>query len=183
MPDESIYPIARSCSSASALSEHCLHVCGLESGECKKCGYVHVSLRSSVLCVSACLRTCERVCVHARARAVHMSLRAPASACPSLAAASLNLAAPFSCDITSPVVFLIIKKAPDLSALRRAREEERKRSKQAAKEAKEVTYKVVKQGSGTWKKWETVTERVSGSLSREDMLQKRVEMKADRFCK
>jgi len=96
---------------------------------------------------------------------------------------SLNLAAPFSCDITSPVVFLIIKKAPDLSALRRAREEERKRSKQAAKEAKEVTYKVVKQGSGTWKKWETVTERVSGSLSREDMLQKRVEMKADRFCK
>ena len=64
-----------------------------------------------------------------------------------------------------------------------ARAEERKRAKRMAEEAQEVTYKVIKSGSGTWKKWETVTEKVAGGMSREDMLQKRINMKADRFCK
>lgn len=100
-----------------------------------------------------------------------------------LGKSSLNLESPFSCDITSPVVFLVVKKAPDLAALKQARAEERKRSKAAAEAAKEVTYKVVKPSSGTWKKWETVTEKVAGGMSREEMLHKRVQMKADRFCK
>eukprot|EP00308_Calcidiscus_leptoporus_P013410 CAMPEP_0119362504 /NCGR_PEP_ID=MMETSP1334-20130426/9552_1 /TAXON_ID=127549 /ORGANISM="Calcidiscus leptoporus, Strain RCC1130" /LENGTH=215 /DNA_ID=CAMNT_0007377725 /DNA_START=6 /DNA_END=653 /DNA_ORIENTATION=- len=100
-----------------------------------------------------------------------------------LGKSSLNLEAPFSCDVTSPVAFLVIKKAPDVAALKQARAEERKRAKAVAEAAKEVTYKVVKPGSGTWKKWETVTEKVAGGMSREEMLRKRVEMKADRFCK
>jgi len=100
-----------------------------------------------------------------------------------LGKSSLNLESPFSCDITSPVVFLVIKKAPDITALRQARADERKRSKAAAEAMKEVTYKVVKPGSGTWKKWETVTERVASGMSREDMLTKRAQMKADRHCK
>mmetsp|Transcript_41191 Transcript_41191/g.68506 ORF Transcript_41191/g.68506 Transcript_41191/m.68506 type:complete len:215 (+) Transcript_41191:16-660(+) len=97
---------------------------------------------------------------------------------------SLNLEGPFSCDLTSPTNFMVVKRAPDMEAIKRARKEERKRAKTAAEDAKQVTYKVLKNpGSGPWGTWTTVTEKVDGAMSREDMLQKRVKMKADRFCK
>ena len=100
-----------------------------------------------------------------------------------LGKSSLNLEAPFSCDVTDPTNFMILKKAPDLEAFKAARAEERKRAKRLKEDSQEVTYKVVKAGSGTWKKWETVTEKVQGGMSREQMLQKRIEHKADCFCK
>merc|ERR1719446_735463 len=89
---------------------------------------------------------------------------------------SLNLEAPFTCDLTSPSSFMVIKKEPDLESLKAAKAEERKRAKRMEEEAHEVTYKVVKAGSGTWKSWETVTEKVVGGMSREEMLQKRINM-------
>jgi len=96
---------------------------------------------------------------------------------------SLNLVAPFSCDVTSPTSFLILKRAPDIEALKAAKQAERKKQRQLEEEESTVTYKVVKQGSGTWKTWETVTERVGAGTSREDMLRRRESEKADRFCK
>lgn len=51
-------------------------------------------------------------------------------------------------------------------------------------ESKEVTYKVLKPGPNAGaSKWLTVTEKVKVGLTREEMLFKRVEKKADRFCK
>jgi len=100
-----------------------------------------------------------------------------------LGKASLNLEAPFTCDITRPTIFMFVKKAPDLAALKAARAEERQRTKRVMAESKEVTYKVLKQGcSGGASKWLTVTEKVKTGMTREEMLLKRVEKKADRFC-
>jgi hypothetical protein len=96
---------------------------------------------------------------------------------------SLNLHAPFSCDLTSPTSFMIIKRAPDLDALRAARAAERKRAKRAEEEASLVTYKTIKPGSGTWKTWQVVTEKVDAGTTREDMLRRRESEKADRYCK
>lgn len=96
---------------------------------------------------------------------------------------SLNLEAPFTCDITAPTAFMLIKRAPDVEALRAAREAERKRAKRLEEESSVVTYKVLKQGSGTWKTWETVTERVAAGTTREDMLRRREAEKGDRHCK
>jgi hypothetical protein len=100
-----------------------------------------------------------------------------------LGKSSLNLEAPFSCDVTSPTSFMVLKKAPDLEALRAARAEEKRRRKKAEEDSSTVTYKVLKAGSGTWKTWQTVTEKVSAGTSREDMLQRRSKEKADRHCK
>ena len=100
-----------------------------------------------------------------------------------LGRSSLNIEAPFSCDVTSPTAFLVQKRAPDVEALKAARREERKRQRQAEEEESMVTYKVVKQGSGTWKTWQTVTKKVAAGTSREDMLRRRASEKADRHCK
>ena len=54
---------------------------------------------------------------------------------------------------------------------------------QAEEEASTMTYKVVKPGSGTWKTWETVTEKVGAGVSREEMLRKRQSEKSDRHCR
>ena len=96
---------------------------------------------------------------------------------------SLNIEAPYTCDVTSPTVFMVLKRAPDLEALRAAKREERQRLRQLEEESSTVTYKVLKEGSGTWKTWKTVTERVDAGTSREDMLRRRESQKADRFCK
>jgi nucleoid-associated protein YgaU len=90
---------------------------------------------------------------------------------------SLNIEAPFTCDVTVPTAFLILKKAPDVEALRAKRREEKRRQRQLEEEAQLVTYKRLKQGSGTWKTWETVTERVAAGTSREEMLSRRVNEK------
>ena len=100
-----------------------------------------------------------------------------------LGKSSLNLEAPFSCDVTNPTSFMLLKKAPNLEALRAARAEEKRRQKKAEEESSMVTYKVLKAGSGTWKTWQTVTEKVSAGTSREDMLMRRSNEKADRHCK
>jgi hypothetical protein len=100
-----------------------------------------------------------------------------------LGRSSLNIEAPFSCDVTAPTAFLVQARAPDVEALKAARREERKRQRQAEEDESTVTYKVVKQGSGTWKTWQTVTEKVSAGTSREDMLRRRASEKADRHCK
>ena len=50
----------------------------------------------------------------------------------------------------SPTSFMFVRKAPDLEAIRAARREERKRAKRSVEESKEVTYKVLKPGSGPW---------------------------------
>ena len=94
---------------------------------------------------------------------------------------SLNLNAPFSCDLTSATPFMVVKKKPDLEVLRAARREKLKRAKDVVEEGKTVTYKKVIASSGTFKKWETVTEKGS-SMSREDMLNVRAKYKADRHC-
>ena len=65
-------------------------------------------------------------------------------------AASLNVEAPFCCDLMNPSSFMFVRKAPDLEAIRAARKEERKRAKRSVEESKEVTYKVTKPGSGPW---------------------------------
>lgn len=96
---------------------------------------------------------------------------------------SLNLEAPFSCDVTTPASFMYAKRKPDVDALRAARAEEKKRAKKLEAEASQVTYKVLKAGSGTWKTWETRTETVAAGTSREDMLRRRASEKADRHCK
>jgi hypothetical protein len=125
--------------------------------------------------------------------------------------------------------------------LKAARAESNRKARAAQEDAKEVTYKVIKTGSGPWASWKNVTEKarapralptphaqlpggreggregrkeggnapgcriarkarsrrvgelrsrrhsrraqVAGGLSREDMLDKRSMMKADRFCK
>ena len=96
---------------------------------------------------------------------------------------SLNLEAPFSCDVTSPTSFMVLKKAPDMEALKAARAAERRRLKQLEEESSTVTYKVTKPGTGPWKTWTTVTEKVSTGTSREDMLRKRASEKHDRHCR
>ena len=98
---------------------------------------------------------------------------------------SLNIAAPFSCDITTPSAYLVQKKAPDLEAIRAAKREERKRQKQLEEEGATLTYQKLKagQGAGTWKTLQTVTEKVGPGVTREDMLRRREKEKADRFCK
>jgi len=102
---------------------------------------------------------------------------------------------------------MIVKRKPDIEALKAARREEKRKSgssvartlcrqppslrcaalvraeKALETESQTVTYKVVNPGSGTWKTWKTVTEKVDGGMSREDMLQRRAKEKADRFCK
>ena len=96
---------------------------------------------------------------------------------------SLNLEAPFSCDVNSPTTFMVIKRAPDLEALKAARAAERRRLKQLEEESSTVTYKVTKQGTGPWKTWKNVTEKVDAGTSREDMLRKRAHEKHDRHCR
>jgi len=70
-----------------------------------------------------------------------------------------------------------------VDALRAAHAHSKQRAKEAEDDMKEVTYKVYKNGTGPWSSWKTVTERVSVGVTREDMLDKRANMKADRFCK
>ena len=95
---------------------------------------------------------------------------------------SLNLNAPFTCDLTSAAPFMVVKKKPDLEALRASSREKQKRAKEAADETKTVSYKVVVAGSGTFKKWETVTETGS-AMSREQMLNMRAKHKTDRHAR
>ena len=45
-----------------------------------------------------------------------------------------------------------------------------------------MTYKVVVPGSGTWKKWKTVTE-TGGERTREEMLDMRAKNKTDRHAR
>ena len=94
---------------------------------------------------------------------------------------SLGVNAPFSCDLTSATPFMVVKKKPDLEVLRAARRAKQKSAKEAVEGTKTVTYKKVIASSGTFKKWETVTETGS-SMSREDMLNVRAKYKADRHC-
>ena len=68
-------------------------------------------------------------------------------------------------------------------AIRAARAEERKKARREVQDAKEVTYKVLKADSGPWKVWKTVTEKVDGGMTREEMLERRAREKADRHCK
>jgi len=96
---------------------------------------------------------------------------------------SLNLEAPFTCDVTAPTAYMVVKRAPNIEALRAARREERARARKREEEEREVTYKVLKAGSGTWKTWKQVTERVEGGMTREDMLMKRASQKTDRHCR
>lgn len=97
---------------------------------------------------------------------------------------SLNVTAPFSCEVTTPTSFLLLKAAPDIEAIRAARRDEKRRARQAEEEASVVTYKTYKHGGGgTWKTWQTVTERVEAGTTREDMLIRRQKEKADRHCK
>jgi hypothetical protein len=72
---------------------------------------------------------------------------------------------------------MIMKRAPDIEALRAAKREERRKQRMVEEESSVVTYKKLKEGSGTWKTWETVTERVTPGTSREDMLQRRAKEK------
>ena len=95
---------------------------------------------------------------------------------------SLNVEAPFSCDLTSPTSFMLVKRKPDVEALKAAAREKKRREKALEADSNTVTYKVVVPGSGTWKTWKTVTERADG-LTREDQLERRAKEKADRFCK
>ena len=71
---------------------------------------------------------------------------------------SLNVQGPFTCDLTSPTAFMFVRKAPDVEALRAARDARKRQERRLAEESSSVTYKVVVPGSGTWKKWKTVTE-------------------------
>ena len=97
---------------------------------------------------------------------------------------SLNLEAPFSCDLTAPSQFMFVKRAPDVEALRAAAKEEKKRARHAKEESQTVTYKTYKQGGGgMWKTWQVVTEKVGAGVTREDMLVRRQSEKADRHCK
>ena len=100
-----------------------------------------------------------------------------------LGKSSLNLEAPFSCDVTAPTSFMILKKAPDIEALKAARAAERKRLQKLEAEGASMTYKVQRAGSGPWKTWTTVTEKVSAGTSREDMLLKRAKEKHDRHAR
>ena len=102
-----------------------------------------------------------------------------------LGKSSLNIAQPFSCDVTAPTVFLVQKKKPDLEALRAAKREERKKQRQEEKEGSMLTYQKLKpaQGAGTWKTWQTVTEKLDPSVTREDMIRRKEKEKSDRFCK
>ena len=95
---------------------------------------------------------------------------------------SLGVNAPFSCDLTSATPFMVVKKKPDFAALRAARRAKQKSAKEAVEGSKTVTYKKVIASSGTFKKWETVTE-TGVSMSREDMLNVRAKHKTDRHCR
>jgi hypothetical protein len=64
-----------------------------------------------------------------------------------------------------------------------ARAQAKERAARAEERTREVTYKVYKGGTGPWASWKTVTEKVDASVTREEMLEKRANMKADRFCK
>lgn len=96
---------------------------------------------------------------------------------------SLNLEAPFSCDVTAPTSFMVLKKAPDLEALKAARAAEKRRMKQLEEEGASVTYKVMKGGTGPWKTWQNVTEKVAAGTTREEMLLKRAKEKHDRHAR
>ena len=100
-----------------------------------------------------------------------------------LGKSSLNLQAPFSCDVTTPTSFMILKRAPDLEALKAARAAERRRLKKLEEESSTVTYKVQKAGSGPWKTWVQKTESVAAGTSREDMLLRRASEKHDRHAR
>ncbi|EOD26332.1 hypothetical protein EMIHUDRAFT_423564 [Emiliania huxleyi CCMP1516] len=96
---------------------------------------------------------------------------------------SLNLTQPFSCDVSAPISFMFVRKAPDMEALRAERDAKKARAARADQASKEVTYKVYKNSTGTWNSWKTVTERVAEGVTREDMLDKRCKMKSDHHCK
>jgi hypothetical protein len=101
-----------------------------------------------------------------------------------LGRSSLNIEAPFSCDVVAPASFMFVKRKPDFEALRAARKEEKKRARMLEEEEATVTYKTYKHGDGgVWKSWKTVTETVAAGTTREDMLDRRSKEKADRFCK
>ena len=100
-----------------------------------------------------------------------------------LGATSVNVEAPFTCDLTAPTSFMYVRRAPDIDAIRAARAEERKKAKRAVEEAQEVTYKVLKADAGPWKVWKTVTEKVEGGVTREEMLDRRAREKGDKHCK
>ena len=100
-----------------------------------------------------------------------------------LGASSVNIEAPFTCDLTAPTSFMFVRRAPDIDAIRAARAEERKKARREVQDAKEVTYKVLKGDSGPGKVWKTVTEKVDGGMTREEMLERRAREKADRHCK
>jgi hypothetical protein len=70
-----------------------------------------------------------------------------------------------------------------MEALAAARARAIEQAARAEERTKEVTYKVYKGGTGPWATWKTVTETVEAGVTREDMLEKRSKMKADRFCK
>mmetsp|Transcript_16278 Transcript_16278/g.52206 ORF Transcript_16278/g.52206 Transcript_16278/m.52206 type:complete len:221 (+) Transcript_16278:92-754(+) len=96
---------------------------------------------------------------------------------------SLNLTQPFSCDVSAPISFMFVRKAPDMEALRAERDAKKARAARADQASKEVTYKVYKNSTGTWNSWKTVTERMAEGVTREDMLDKRCKMKSDHHCK
>ena len=65
---------------------------------------------------------------------------------------------------------------------RAARDARKRQERRLAEESSSVTYKVVVPGSGTWKKWKTVTE-TGGERTREEMLDMRAKNKTDRHAR
>ena len=60
---------------------------------------------------------------------------------------SLNVNAPFSCDITSATPYMFVKKQPDVEKLRAAKREKKRKEKERVEESKQVSYKVRRQDS------------------------------------
>lgn len=98
---------------------------------------------------------------------------------------SANLAAPFSCDVTSPSAFAVAKAVPDAAAAAAAAAAERKRRRAEERAAAEgtVEYEVVKEANLPWKTTVKVTERLGAGRTREDVLDYRCTKKSDKFCK
>ena len=96
---------------------------------------------------------------------------------------SINIEAPFSCDLVQLTSFFVQPKPPDAEQIRAAEEEKRRQSEEDKLSSSILTYKVLRNpGQGPWSSWKTVTERVEG-MTREDMLDIRAKNKADRYCK
>lgn len=64
-----------------------------------------------------------------------------------LGKSSLNVNAPFSCDITTAAPFMFVKKQPDIEKLRAAKHEQKRKEKERDEESRQVSYKVRRQAT------------------------------------